>query len=99
MGKVFLDGHLQVPPEGIEAVLAALPEHTRLTRAEPGCLHFEVRQSSQDPTRFLVSEIFVDEDAFDAHQQRARASDWAKVTAGMPRHYNIRCSDNGNATG
>ena len=99
MGKVFLDGHLEVPPESIDAVLAALPEHIRLTRAEPGCLRFEVTQSADNPTRFLVSEIFADEDAFDAHQQRARASTWAKITAGMPRHYNIRCSDDGNESG
>ena len=95
MGKVFLDGHLEVPPEHIHAVLAALPEHIELTRAEPGCLRFEVTQSADDPTRFLVSEVFADEPAFDAHQQRARASTWTKVTAGMLRHYNIRCSGDG----
>jgi len=90
MGKVYLDGYLAVPAERIEAVRAALPLHIALTRQEPGCLAFEVTQSPDEPTHFLVSEIFAGEDAFAAHQQRAGASDWARVTAGMTRHYSIR---------
>lgn len=90
MGKVYLDGHLDVPEDCIEAVRAALPLHIALTRQEPGCIAFEVAQSPDEPTHFLVSEIFASEAAFDAHQQRAGASDWARVTAGMTRHYTIR---------
>ena len=90
MGKVYLEGYLEVPPGSIEAVRAALPRHIALTRQEPGCLAFEVNQSPDEPTHFLVSEVFAGEEAFDAHQQRAGVSDWARVTAGMARHYTIR---------
>lgn len=90
MAKVYLDGYLEVPPDRIAAVRAALPEHIRLTRAEPGCLRFEVTQSTDDPTRFVVSEIFADQPAFEAHQQRAKTSAWAEITAGLPRHYSVR---------
>lgn len=90
MGKVYLDGYLEVPADRIADVAAALPAHIALTRAEPGCLAFTVSQSPEIPTHFLVAEIFADQAAFDAHQQRASASEWAEVTAGMPRHYTIR---------
>ena len=90
MGKVYLTGHLEVPPDRIEAVTAALPAHIARTRAEPGCLAFSVAQSPDNPTHFLVSEIFANQFAFDAHQARAAASAWAKVTAGLQRHYSIR---------
>ena len=90
MGKVYLEGYLDVPQGRIEAVSAALPLHIALTRREPGCLAFEVTRSPGEPTHFLVSEIFASEEAFAAHQQRAGASDWARVTAGMARHYTIR---------
>lgn len=90
MPRVLLDGYLEVPPDRVEAVSTALPEHIRLTRAEPGCIRFDVVRSAGQPTHFLVSEIFADRSAFEAHQRRAGASAWAEVTAGLPRHYTIR---------
>ena len=88
--RVFLEGYMEVPPERVADVTQALPDHVALTRAEPGCLAFEVSPSPSDPCRFLVSEIFTDRAAFEAHQARAKASTWAEVTAGLPRHYTIR---------
>jgi quinol monooxygenase YgiN len=90
LGKIYLTGHLEVPPERLEAVKAALPAHIALTQAEPGCLTFSVTQSPDNPTHFLVSETFTDQPAFDAHQARASTSPWAEVTAGLKRHYSIR---------
>mgnify|MGYP001252296610 CR=1 FL=1 len=89
-GRVFLDGYMEVPPERRAAVAGALPAHIALTRAEPGCLAFDVTPDPGDPGRFLVSEIFTGQAAFDAHQARAGSSAWAEVTAGLPRHYTIR---------
>ncbi|HWU18372.1 MAG TPA: putative quinol monooxygenase [Devosia sp.] len=90
MGKVFLEGYLEVPPDRVAAVQQALPAHIELTRAEPGCLTFSVTQSPEEPSRFLVSETFTDQSAFEAHQQRMQSSNWARVTAGLVRHYSIR---------
>ena len=89
-GAVLLDGHVDVPAERVAAVMAALPEHIRLTRAEPGCLHFSVTPSNEVPGRLFVSETFVDQTAFDAHQARGAASPWAEATRGIPRSYDIR---------
>ena len=86
---VTLSGFLDVPPERLEAVRAALPEHIRLTRGEPGCLRFDVVESASHPGRFAVTEAFRDEAAFEAHQARAAASRWGRVTAGLPRDYAI----------
>ncbi|MCR8547236.1 antibiotic biosynthesis monooxygenase [Salipiger sp. P9] len=87
MPQIRLTGLMTCPPERVEAVRDALPEHMRLTRAEPGCLSFEVRETA--PGIFAVAEVFADRAAFDAHQIRAAASAWARVTAGCPRDYEI----------
>ena len=89
-GKVFLDGYMAVPPDRAAAVTRALPDHIALTRAEPGCLAFDVAVDPSDPSRVLVSEVFVDRAAFEAHQARAKTSAWAEVTAGLDRHYAVR---------
>lgn len=88
--KVYLQGHIDVPPDRLQAVAEALPLHIELTLAEPGCLSFEVVPSNDVAGRYLVSEIFSDQAAFDAHQQRTKSSEWFVVTQGIPRDYTIR---------
>jgi len=89
-GKIYLSGYLDVPENRREAVADALPHHIELTRAEPGCLSFEVVLSDDIPGRYLVSEVFTNEEAFDAHQGRMKSSHWFAVTQGIPRNYNIQ---------
>lgn len=89
MPRIRLTGHIDVPRERRGAIAAALADHIRLTRAEPGCLSFEVTPDAGVPGRWLVAELFVDRAAFDAHQARTGASDWARVSAGIPRSYTI----------
>jgi len=88
-GEVHLQGRLICAPADLALVLAALPEHVRLTRAEPGCLEFRVEQDADAPQVFHVRERFRDQAAFDAHQARARASDWGRLSAHIPRDYVI----------
>ena len=90
MTRVSLTGFLVCRSlEEADRVSGLLPEHIRLTRAEPGCLRFEVWRSQADPCRFAVSETFRDRAAFEAHQSRAAATIWAKATKGIPREYEI----------
>ena len=87
--KVALTGHLRCADQAeADRVQAGLATHTRLTRAEPGCLSFDVTPTD-DPLVWHVAELFTDRAAFDAHQVRAAVSDWAKLTAGITRDYKI----------
>ncbi len=87
--KIQLSGYMDVTPDRIEAVAKALIDHIALTRAEAGCLSFEVIPSPDVQGRFLVEETFVDRVAFDQHQTRAGTSPWAEITTGLPRDYTI----------
>lgn len=73
----------------VETVQRHLPEHISLTRAEPGCISFEVSQTD-DPLVWRVEELFTDQAAFDFHQKRTRASEWFDATAAIAREYEIR---------
>ncbi|MGC4932106.1 putative quinol monooxygenase [Gordonia sp. DT30] len=75
--------------EELAAVRRHLPHHRALSRAEPGCLSFEVRPTG-DPYVWQVDELFVDDEAFDAHQARVMASEWGRVTAAIERRYSVR---------
>ena len=89
MGVIRLTGQLICANEGQTAlVLSHLPEHIRLTRAEPDCISFEVRQSA-DPLVWDVAEVFSSRAALEAHQARAAASAWGRATKGIERQYVI----------
>ncbi len=87
--KIQLKGHMDVTPDRMEAVSDAVGDHIALTRAEAGCLSFEVTPCPDVVGRFLVAEIFQNRAAFDQHQTRTSTSPWAKITAGLPRDYTI----------
>ncbi|MFD2739341.1 putative quinol monooxygenase [Sulfitobacter aestuarii] len=87
--EVTLTGHLICEDaEQAQRIAEALPAHVALTRTEPGCLAFEVLRGD-DPRTFTVAERFADPAAFAAHQKRSAASDWALISAGITRDYEI----------
>ncbi len=89
MAKVTLKGYILVPEADLARVRQAIPIHTRLTQAEPGCLCFSVTEHPCHPLRFDVYEEFVDRAAFEQHQQRVQASPWGALSRNVQRHYQI----------
>ncbi len=91
MAKVFLDGLLVATTAADRAVIDLyLEEHIALTRAEPGCLKFEVTQDPKKPNVFIVSEEFASEEDFEFHQTRAKTSEWGKVSEKLERKFTKR---------
>lgn len=89
-------------PEEEATVSRLLPEHIALTRAEPGCLSFEVTRT-EDPLVWNVEELFLNADAFLSHQARVATSEWGRATRGIVRSYEVsglepRERDRGTAT-
>ena len=87
--NITITGTITCEPEDLDLLLAALPEHVALSRAEPGCLAFAIEQSSDDPLIFNVGERFSDRAAFDAHGARTRASAWWEMTRHIPRDLTV----------
>ncbi|MGN7969206.1 GNAT family N-acetyltransferase [Microbacterium sp. 22296] len=88
--EVTLSGELRcTDDEQADRVRAHLTEHVTLTRAEPGCVAFDV-DPTERPGVWRVHERFIDEAAFDAHQRRVATSLWGAATAGVERRYTVR---------
>ena len=86
---LVLTGSLRAPEGALAAILAALPEHIQRTRQEPGCLWFDVRQRAAEPQVFDVSEGFISQAAFTAHQNRIRGTAWEAATREAKREYSL----------
>lgn len=66
--------------------LDLLPDHVRLSRAEPGNLRFDLGQQD-DPMVWRLDELFADAEAFAAHQARTRASRWGTESGAILRDF------------
>lgn len=89
MPRITLTGTLTCATAADVAIVTQyLPEHIRRSRAEPGCLSFNVVQTT-DPAVWQVDEAFTDRAAFEAHQTRTRASAWFRATGHIPRAFTV----------
>lgn len=89
MSGVVLTGQLMCrSSREADTVAELLPQHMELTRAEPGCVSFDVSRTD-DPLVWQVDEQFAHETAFAAHQERVQASEWGRATASLERRYTI----------
>lgn len=90
MNEIRLTGRLVCESsEELALVTALLQEHISLTRAEPGCLSFDVVRVS-DSMVWRVEERFIDEAAYRFHQERSSKSEWGRLTLGIARDYSVQ---------
>ncbi len=54
----------------VEEIRELMTELMRASRAEPGCVKFDVFHSHDDPLTFLLYETWADEQAWKDHRER-----------------------------
>ncbi|MGJ8673796.1 putative quinol monooxygenase [Rubritalea sp.] len=89
MKKITLYGHIVVQPEELDTIKKALPVHLEATRAEEGCITFQVDEHPTEAGRFDVYEEFVSKSAFEHHQKRVKESAWGAATQNVSRSYTV----------
>ena len=96
-----LSVNLRLKPESAESCLAKTVENATASRKEPGCKQFDVLVDPKDPTQVMLYEVYVDEKAFDAHQQTAHfkkyVAEAVPMFASRERHAWKRASPTGLA--
>lgn len=75
--------HVHVKPDSIEAFKAASLANAEGSRREAGVVRFDVLQEREDPTRFVLVEIYRSLDAAAAHKDTAHYATWRDTVAGM----------------
>lgn len=68
--------HVHVIAGAEDAFLEASRTNASSSRQEEGCTRFEVVQQVEDPTRFMLIEGWVGEDAVTTHRATAHYAAW-----------------------
>jgi quinol monooxygenase YgiN len=72
-----------VKPHFVDAFKAATVENARQSVQEPGIARFDVVQQSDDPTRFVLVEVYRSSDAAAAHKETKHYQVWRDTVAEM----------------
>jgi quinol monooxygenase YgiN len=75
--------HVHVKPEHVEAFKRATLENASNSVKEPGIARFDVIQQQDDPTRFVLVEVYKTTDAPGAHKDTAHYKRWANTVMPM----------------
>jgi (4S)-4-hydroxy-5-phosphonooxypentane-2,3-dione isomerase len=73
--------NVHVLESGVEAFVAATLENARASLREPGIARFDVVQQADDPTRFLLIEVYRSAEAPAAHKATAHYATWRDAVA------------------
>ncbi|HHE70968.1 MAG TPA: antibiotic biosynthesis monooxygenase [Chloroflexi bacterium] len=74
---------VHVKPEAVEAFKAATLENARNSVQEPGIARFDVVQQVDDPTRFVLVEVYRTADDPARHKETAHYKRWRETVADM----------------
>jgi len=75
--------HVHVRPESIAAFKTASLENARASVTEPGVARFDVVQQTDDPSRFVLVEVYRTPAAPAAHKETPHYLAWRDAVAPM----------------
>jgi quinol monooxygenase YgiN len=75
--------HVQVKPEFVEAFRAATIANATASVREPGIARFDVVQQADDPTRFVLVEVYRTPAAPGVHKETQHYATWRDTVAPM----------------
>src|SRR5688500_11592603 len=89
-----------VKPPNVEQFKAAVLDNASHTRHEPGNIRFDVLQHEDEPTRFLLYEVYREKEDFARHQAtehylrfKTAVADWMARPREGVKHYPLFFGD------
>lgn len=80
---IVLIATLTIKSGSAEAVIAAAKPCIEGTRAEPGCVSYDLNHSVTDPDTMVFVERWATRDAIDAHMRMPHFLAWREKAAGL----------------
>jgi quinol monooxygenase YgiN len=75
--------NVRVKPECVEGFRAATIDNARQSVKEAGIARFDVLQNAEDPTRFVLIEVYRTAEAPAKHKETAHYQTWRDAVASM----------------
>lgn len=83
MSLLVVHVHVHVKPGSVDAFIAATRANAAASLQEPGIARFDVAQQADDPTRFVLVEVYRHPAAPAEHKATAHYATWRDTVAPM----------------
>jgi quinol monooxygenase YgiN len=80
---IIVHVHVQVRADDVEAFKVATSDNARHSLEEPGVVRFDVIQRLDQPTTFMLIEVYRTAEAMAAHKTTRHYQVWRDTVAGM----------------
>lgn len=90
MSKLTIIANVYANPDKIDLVKDELEKLIPVTRAEKGCLQYDLQQDNEHPEYFLVYEVWESRELWQAHMSAPHLSAYIDATEGAVAEFTIR---------
>ena len=89
MPKLTIVASIRAVPDKIERVKVELEKLIRITRAEPGCIQYDLHQDNEDPAHFLFYETWESRELWQAHMNAPHLAAFKEATEGAVAEFTL----------
>lgn len=82
MSNLTIVAHVHAKPGQVDRVKTELRKLIPITRAERGCVQYDLHQNNEDPTHFMFFENWESRELWQAHMNAPHLSAYLKATEG-----------------
>lgn len=89
MAKLTIVANIQTKTDKIELVKAELLKLIDITRAEEGCINYDLHQDNENPAHFLFYETWESRELWQAHMGNKHLQDYMDATEGAVEEFTL----------
>lgn len=89
MAKLTIVANIKANPDQIELVKAELIKLIETTRAEEGCVNYDLHQDNDNPAHFLFYENWESRELWQTHMNNQHLKDYMAATEGAVAEFTL----------
>ncbi|PON18022.1 antibiotic biosynthesis monooxygenase [Candidatus Entotheonella serta] len=89
MSKLTIVAHIHANPDKIDLVKAELEKLLPITRAEEGCIQYDLHQNNENPAHFLFYENWESRELWQFHMNAPHIVAYMEATEGAVTEFTL----------
>lgn len=89
MSKLTIVANIKAKPDSVDLVKVELEKLIPITRAEEGCLQYDLHQDNEDPTHFIFYENWTSRELWQVHMNNQHLKDYMVATEGAVAEFTL----------
>ncbi|SMD13585.1 Quinol monooxygenase YgiN [Desulfocicer vacuolatum DSM 3385] len=89
MAQLTIVAHIKTKADKIDLVKTELIRLIDTTRAEAGCINYDLHQDNENPAHFLFYENWASRELWQAHMENQHLKDFMAATEGAVEEFTV----------